>query len=294
MHGRLCLPSGVTNPTLEILVPGATYSGVYWDSPVVNGAYSYVQHANAAGYATLALDRISTGQSSRPLSVQLSSTGQAQVVHQVIGLARSAGLAGTPFSHIVLVGHSLGSMITVVEATTYHDVDGVILTGFSHGLAVPGVLNAYVAGLIPAVLDPAFGLGYDPGYLTTLAGQRERLFHASADVDPAVIAWDEQTKSVMTATEQADGMAISVVLNTTLQISVPVLLGNGSVDQFFCGATVDCSTDQTLAASESAYFSSAAQLSTTVLPGAGHNNALAANAGAFYAAANLWIATHFS
>ncbi len=56
-----------------------------------------------------------------------------------------------------LVGHSLGSVISVQEAGRYHDVNRVVLTGL---LQVPDVgihfVTTLASLLYPAVQDPQF------------------------------------------------------------------------------------------------------------------------------------------
>jgi pimeloyl-ACP methyl ester carboxylesterase len=87
---------------------------------------------NNAGYATVTLDLIGTGQSSKPLSATVTETGQAAAVHQVIQALRSGHLGGESFDTVVMGGHSLGSTVVLWEAASYHDANTVFLTGFSH------------------------------------------------------------------------------------------------------------------------------------------------------------------
>ena len=60
-----------------------------------------------------------------------------------------------------------------------------------------------VPGLYPAAADPRFGplSGLDPGYLTTQPGTRYHAFYEPAQVDPAVVAYDEMTKGTVTSAE---------------------------------------------------------------------------------------------
>lgn len=98
----------------------------------------------------------------------------------------------------MLAGHSLGSIIGVQQAATYHDVDGLVVTGFLHTYG-PGIA-VLLANLYPSALDPRFAtLGLDLGYLTTKPGTRGPTFYYLPNADPAVIALDEQTKELGTA-----------------------------------------------------------------------------------------------
>src|SRR5690349_23043633 len=138
------------------------------------------------GIATFAIDCPGSGDSSQPLSALITGTGLAAVVHQVVGRLRNAGVAGTRFERVVLVGHSMGSGIVAAEAATYHDVSGVVLTGFSHSMNLVALTAIFVDGVRPALLDPVLSRrSSDPGYVTTMPGTRH-LFYDPGLVEPVV------------------------------------------------------------------------------------------------------------
>ncbi|HEY3471347.1 MAG TPA: alpha/beta hydrolase, partial [Amycolatopsis sp.] len=62
MHGRLCAPPQAT--TVVVLIPGGTYNESYWDIGYTPEIRSFRLAMNQAGIATLALDRLGTGESS--------------------------------------------------------------------------------------------------------------------------------------------------------------------------------------------------------------------------------------
>ncbi|MFI5718615.1 alpha/beta hydrolase [Nocardia sp. NPDC051750] len=281
----LCRPAGTPADTVLVLMPGSNYNHTYWDFPHAPETYNFRRAMNAAGFATLVIDRLGTGASSRPASTAVTATGDAQALHEIIGALR-AGLAGTqPFDTVVTGGHSLSSGVAVLEATTHHDVDGVLLTGYSHGLNVPGALGV-ISTYQPADRDPAFaGRGYDTGYLTTRPGTREQSFHAPETADPQVVAVDEETKDVFAATEYPDGLASTLPPMST-EITAPVLVVNGSAD-VLCSEV--CADTATLQAAEAPHFSPAARLRTFVLPGSGHSVNLARNTGEYQAVVREWM-----
>ncbi len=195
--GQLCRPShpGPRASTVQLLIHGATYGKTYWDWP--QQRYSYVRTALAAGYSTLAVDRLGVGETSRPASELVDSAANAFVLHQWIGALRAGLTHGGGFERVVSVGHSLGSALAVEEARTYHDVDALVLSGFLHSLG-PGV-EAVGGALYPAAFDPKFaGTIADQGYLTTLPGSRS-VFYWLPGADPAVVALDETLKEPMSA-----------------------------------------------------------------------------------------------
>ncbi|XVS60704.1 alpha/beta hydrolase [Actinosynnema sp. CA-299493] len=282
VHGTLCAPTGAA--TLLLLIPGSTYNSSYWDFP--DGRHSFRAAQNAAGVATFAVDRLGTGRSSRPPAVTLTAFAQADAVHQVVPGLR-AGAHGPRFSRVVIGGHSLGAAIAVVEAGTYHDVDGVLLTGMTHRVNPVGVATAF-ANFRPANLDPKFGLLHPPGYLTTAPGTRYAGFHAPGELVPDTMEIEEATKDVFSPTEAADGLGVAVLLPYSLLIDVPVMTAVGSRDPAVCGLlATDCSTSETLHAAEAPYFR--APLRAYALPGYGHSINLAPNARDYYSAVSSWV-----
>lgn len=286
VHGKLCLPAGDIPKTVQLLVHGGTYNRQYWDLPNVPARYSYQQDMADHGLATFAIDALGSGASSQPLSALITGTGQASVVHQVIGQLRAGRVGGTRFDRVVLVGHSMGSGIVAVEASTYHDVDGVILTGFSHSMDLLALTAIFVDGVRPALLDPVLSRrNSDPGYVTTMLGAR-RVFHDPGLVDANVLAADEATKDQVAATVVPDLLTLAFTSPLTRSVTAPVLIANGAVDALFCA--FHCASPEDLRAAEAGYFTS--ELSVFLLPQAGHSLALAQNAPDYRAAVLDWQA----
>lgn len=293
VHGTLCMPAGGGAGTVMVLVPGATYDHSYWDFPYQPRTYNFRMAMNAAGYATFVVDRIGTGLSSRPLSTLVTSTGEAEAVHGVVQALRAGRIGGERFSRVVTGGHSLSSAIAIIEAGTYHDVDGVLLTGYAHHVNVLGVANLFLS-FVPAALDPLLqGRGYDLGYLTTRVGTRAGDFYAPATTDPNVVATDEATKDVWSPVgEGPDGLGISIATPYTSLIHVPVLIVNGQSDGSLCGLLAsDCSSRAAFLAQEAPNFSPAACLRTYLLPGSGHSVNLATDTGLYQKAVATWAGT---
>src|ERR1041384_638084 len=116
VQGQLCLPADSSPTTIQLLLHGATYNRTYWDLPYQPERYSYQRDMAAHGMATFAVDELGVGGSSRPLSLLLTGVAQASAIHQVVGHLRAGHVGGTPYSKVVLVGHSAGAAISVVEA----------------------------------------------------------------------------------------------------------------------------------------------------------------------------------
>ncbi|MFB9925000.1 alpha/beta hydrolase [Amycolatopsis halotolerans] len=288
MYGRLCVPPGGSH-TLQVLVPGGTYNSTYYDPPGLPDTQSFRKAVNNAGYATLAVDRVGSGRSSKPPSALLTASSQANAVHHAIQAMRT-GAVGPRFDKIVLVGHSLGSATTIIEAATFHDVDGMVVTGFTHRLA-PLTVSPTVAAVIPAALDEKMSkvVGLDPEYLTTADGTRYAAFHNPGPFNQQVIDEDEANKDLVTAGELVDAALLGIVLPYSRQINVPVLVAMGEEDGVFCGPLAsDCSSAESLRQGEAAYYSPEANLRTFVLPGYGHSINYASNAPLLHDAVTSW------
>ena len=237
MWGQLCYRGSREPATVQLLVHGATYNHLYWNFPYGDGYYSYVDAATAAGYATFDVDRIGDGNSSHPPSTDVTLTAGAVALHDAVTALRTGTVGGHPFQHVIMVGHSLGSVEAWIETARYHDVDAVIITGALHQLN-PDLAALAQADVYPAADDPKFAdSGLDPGYLTTRPGTREALFYDLATANPAVVALDKADKDTSTVGE-LDGL-LSLVSEPpseqpSSQINVAVLVVVGAGDNIFC------------------------------------------------------------
>ena len=282
VSGELCATTGelAAGGTVQLLIHGATYNHSYWNFGTVDGIdYSYAQDVAVAGFPTFAIDEIGAGASSHPPSTDITIQAAAYVAHEIVQDLRDGVIGGTRFGKVIEVGHSFGSIASWEEAATYHDVNGVIITGRIHDDTV--VSSTAPADLYPAIDDPLFASsGLDPGYLTTVPGARTPLFYNTADADPNVIARDEATKDVFSTTEFVTGLPLVTDATLSQAIDVPVLVIVGSDDALNCGPLVggggfDCSSGTAVANHEAPYYSPQAQLRACVVPGSGHDINLA-------------------
>ena len=287
VYGEYCsVPGGAARP-LQILVPGITYTHVYFDFPGFDGRYSYVKFANRHGYDTLAIDRLGTGQSTRPLvAATVNAYTNADALHDVVQYARGASL-GRAYQNVVLTGHSYGTFTSDLESATYHDVDGIIGTGWLQQPTVTG-LAGVLSVLTPALLYlPFLGQVVDPTYVTTTPGTRG-FFYSADNTDPAVIAADEQRKSTASLAE-ATYLVPENLGGLTQRIGVPTLRVVGSQDRIMCLG--DSCSPANLAATLPSLFPSG--VAFYVQPGAGHDVALEYNNAGGLDAMLSWLVTRF-
>jgi pimeloyl-ACP methyl ester carboxylesterase len=281
LWGQLCY-RGAEPATVQVLVPGATYNHLYWNFPYGNGYYSYVDAATAVGYATFDVDRVGTGNSSHPPSGDLDLYAGAVALHDAVTALRSGAVDGHAFSHVVMVGHSIGSYEAWIEAATYHDVNAVIATGALHALS-PNI-GTIESELYPAADDPKFAAsGLDTGYLTSIPGARASLFYEPATTDPNVVAADEANKDTVTVPELVSAteiVGLPAQQQPTYQITVPALSVVGEDDALFCAAVTvyNCAKPASVQSYESQFFTAAAHLKVVVIPDTGHDLALSTTA----------------
>lgn len=279
MAARLCVPSGAT--TVQVLIPGGTYDRSYWDVGFDPATHSFTRAQNKAGIATLALDRLGTGKSSKPLSAIVTASTQASAVHQVVQTLKPR------FAKVIVAGHSIGSAMAMIEAGTWRDVDGVLVTGFTHKMNYITVVPV-LANMIPA--------GLDLGYLTTMPDTRYNAFHKPGPLVSGAISFDEATKDVFSATEAVDTILLNtVIIPISRNINVPVLIVVGN-DTHFCSSGLplmgsDCSSAAALKADEGQFFPAVPRLDTYVLNGYGHSINYAPNAPEYHTVVSSWSKT---
>ncbi len=288
LRGSLCVPRR-NHGLVQVLVHGASYNRNYWDYPFENRHYSYVRRAHGAGFATLALDRIGSGQSDRPDGTTVSVHASAFTVHQVVTALRdgwfedSSGEA-LEFEQVVLVGHSFGSNIAWTEAALYGDVDGLVLTGISHDENPPGAILTQTLAY-PAELDPLFAdLDLPPGYITTLPGARGELFHHLPTTSPELLVADEMLKDTVPVGMLFDQFT---TYGYTQSIDVPVLNVVGDYDILACQLP-SCSLSGSIDG-EGDNYPLAPQFEQWIIPNAAHALNLHENAPSWYARVQRWL-----
>jgi pimeloyl-ACP methyl ester carboxylesterase len=285
---------------VDVLTHGATYTGAYWDWTQNPSLYSYVGKTLADGRATLDYDRIGdggaavgynpgpNGASTRPLSTEITMATDAYVLHQLV-----QGLKLLGFRHINSISHSYGAGVVLVEASTYTDVNAVVLTGYLHRPSNPAV----TAGNYPANQDPRFaGLGLDNGYLTSRPGVRGTSFHSPSS-DPAVVAFDDAHKDLVSLTGLLGFLgqrAVPAAINISNLIKVPVLVVNGQQDAIFCydPSLFNCVDAAAVMANEAPYYTAAASFQVVTIPESGHDLTLHPSANESYTVISDWLKTN--
>ncbi|ARP72901.1 alpha/beta hydrolase [Streptomyces pluripotens] len=289
MWGELCRPAGWRPSTVVTMVHGATYNHNYWDFPYKPDTYSFSRMLNRAGYATFVVDRLGTGDSTVPPSSQLNLTVEAGHMHKVVQDLRAGRIGGTRFSKVVMAGYSLGSAVSEIEASTFHDVDALLITALGH-YNNPAGTQAIIANGQDPNTDPVLGgrHRYDAGYATTKPGSRETVFYADQPMDWGVLVTDELTKDANVFSEASDPLITDPSVSKA--IDVPVMFALGDHDPLMCGdGYEDCTSTAALRAQEAPFWSSAPSFDAFLLPNAGHGLNLAPNTGVYQRAVRSWL-----
>jgi pimeloyl-ACP methyl ester carboxylesterase len=282
VSGYLCARDTWLGKTVEVLTPGGSYDHNYWSFPFQPDTYSYTDWATGQGLATFDIDRLGTGQSDLPPAALVTAVSSAHVEHQIVQALRAGAVGGYAFGRVILVGHSFGSMVSLMEASTFHDVDGVVATGFLHVLGPIGFTQVG-ASFVPATTAP-------PGYITTAGGARGPDFYNASSADPAAIAADEALKSPESGGTLAD-MSVSLAPTVTYAITVPVLLVVGAQDKLFCDPVLpglSCASSENVLAREHLDYPPATCLEAVVQASSGHAIALHPNARDGFRAMTDW------
>ncbi len=290
VYGEFCSRGDVTSKTpVQILIHGGTYNHAYWDWPNQPDTNSYVNAATQAGFATLNIDRLGYGRSDHPDPLTLDFRVAGHVTHQLVQYLRSGAL-GPKFDTVVLNGHSMGGLTAQHEASTYKDVDAVIVTGVGHNFAPQGL--AHVADkFYPAALDPKFAGKLPVGYLTTVPGNRAKTFVEPGAYDPAIAPIEERLKDTVSPTELTGITADSYNPEITRGIEAPVLYALGQYDLIWCPTTKDCNSDPQ-ARDEANYYGPKAKYTQYIVQTSGHSINVTKAAPDFYGKTLRWLAEH--
>jgi pimeloyl-ACP methyl ester carboxylesterase len=260
LTGDLCWYGSQAPARVHVLLHGAGFDRRYWHASDLQR--SYVRALTVAGWTVFNLDRLGSGDSAHPAGAGVGVDVQVDALHQVIGQLRTGVIASRRFDRVVTVGHSLGAIIAMLEAGLHRDVDGLILTGFSHALS-PEARQRFAASLQPANTELAFA-DRDENYFTTRPGTRAAMFLDGA-IAPGVVDRDEMTKGVVTMGE----LGPSNLGDLSAAVTAPVLIVAGALDPFACPADA-CPTARALEVLERQAFVASPQVAVVVLPATGH------------------------
>jgi pimeloyl-ACP methyl ester carboxylesterase len=256
-----------------------------------------VAYATALGYPALFIDRLGNGLSSHPDPLAVDQVpANIETIHAIIALARAGSLAITSqnraFTKIILVGHSIGSLIVNPLTAKYPaDADATVLTGYSKDVDL-AVIPEFV--LLPAdIVDPARFGNLAPGYTeATNEPGTLSLFWWPTGYDVAFADYDYSIRGTLPLGE---GVSVSVAVTVATAYTNPAYVISGEHDEIFCAQLLGApscdpngSTPSILAQTQSLYPNARAYGWYSV-PNCGHDWQFHYNNQLGFAAVHTWL-----
>ncbi|KAJ9609753.1 hypothetical protein H2200_006081 [Cladophialophora chaetospira] len=302
---QLCTPSqpagsgGGKADILQIATHGLVFNKKYWDSEVQPERYSYVHAAVNAGYSILTYDRLGTGASDKPDAYNIVQAPlQLEILAQITKAARSGALAAVakshfnhssipPFSKIVHIGHSFGSILTGGLLARYPELsDGAIETGW--------LVNAHTGDYNQDSFGWQFAAENDPvrfgkrgsGYMVvgTKSSLQQGFFHAGS-FDPKLLTYANSIKDTTTVGEVLS--AASIIGLPGANFTGPVQHFLAEDDAVVCGG--DCKNTFNITQLQGLFYPKASAVDVYVQPKTGHGLVLHNNATAGYQVMFDWL-----
>jgi pimeloyl-ACP methyl ester carboxylesterase len=260
----------------------------YWrlDLP----GYHHAEELARRGQASVTIDRLGYGASSRPDGLSLCVGGEADIAHQIVQQLRAgtytlvdpAGRRPPTFQRVVLAGQSNGGQIVQIAAYSFGDVDGLVIMDWTD-LGLTAQANArFFSALQTCLRGGSTGRDGDPpGYAYYDVGSAEFRSGNFHDTDPAVLdaATPHQNRHPCGDMVSQLG-AVFVDLRNLPSLKIPVLLLYGENDARVEGGPA-----------HRARFTGTTTELTTV-PGAGHYMGLARNAHLVFDTEASWLDRH--
>jgi pimeloyl-ACP methyl ester carboxylesterase len=276
VHGRVvgdyCVPRNHRG-VLMILVAGANENANYWSLPSTSGKRSLVRAAYRRGFATLAIDRLGTGRSTRPTdSRTVTYDAQVATVTQVVRSYHRM------WRTVIGVGHSLGSGTLLGVAARHPDaVDALALTGYGDTVSADA-LRQETRYAVPARTLTDTWRSLDSGYRGVRPEGLSRIRFYRPAVTPAALKNVAARLGTKSMTEVRTRPRRSTARAYASRVRVPTLLLDGRHDSHYCLTSPSTSQEKVneRCSSRSAFRSYGralfphARLSTRLLPRTGH------------------------
>ncbi|KAI1260350.1 alpha/beta-hydrolase [Xylariaceae sp. FL1019] len=263
-----CEPSHGPGKALQILTHGINFGKSYWDHPVHNYNYSYVNSALSRNYSVFFYDRLGVGGSSKgdPLN-EIQPALELSALQALTSMLRQTSVPGieTKYEKLVHVGHSFGSLLTYAFTDSFPTLsNGIALTGFSldpefSALSILGD-NIVAANSLPEWKHLPDGYLVDKGVNSLHTG-----FFSPDAFDPEVL---EAAYKVVEPRTIGETLSQDVVPMQS-QFGGPVLVITGERDFPACGGNC-LATEPSIPAMTEEAFVKASSFNVTIVPGTGH------------------------
>jgi pimeloyl-ACP methyl ester carboxylesterase len=195
VSGRLVGPGatlGSKPGAVTLYLHGLGWGEFYWRFRAVP-EYDFANMQARAGHASVVVDQLGYDESGHPDGRDICVGSQADVAHQLVtalrqGAYRIGAHSGQPFARVALAGHSMGSLISQVEAYSFGEIDALVISAYADQGQTPLLVSeSSKSGLVCASGGEAAEDGGPGGYASF--GQTPEDFKAMMyhDADPAVV-----------------------------------------------------------------------------------------------------------
>jgi hypothetical protein len=276
--GQLCAANGFDTGRAELDLPDAGYDHRLFAWP--DSRYDWARAVD--GRATLAVDPLGTGTSSKPDGRTLTVTAQAWVAHQLVSYLRT-GIFGPSYQQIIEVGSGTGAQIATYEAGRWHDVAALIVLDAGHTRSLP------TTTLTPATTDPRADdqLWAHHGYLT-LPVQARCATGFYPPATPSAICAQNEALEGHTLIPTGLAAPLPVTSAGAATVTAPVLIVVDARDPSTC-TPGPCTRSSPQVHALYATFPTASRRDLWIQPNAGRLGLLHRNAPALIQLINRWI-----
>ncbi len=280
------IPEGVT-----LYLHGGSVGAFQWHLASLP-EFDYATQMANHGHASVVIDRLGYDASDKPDGMQVCKGSSADVAHQIVGRLRSGAYVvnGGPsfrFDRVALGGQSQGAFIAQTEAFSFRDIDAFFQIGIGRVIFGPAAFNTIPAGGLDCARggEPVEDDGTGPGgyaYAWPSAEAEFRdVFH---DPHPALLElWRPLINRDPCGEDTSVFNALVVGSAFVPRIEVSSLIIFGEHDRFVPPGT---------RATEAALFTGSRDVTTAIIPDAGHDPMNDGSAGTFRAMMHEWLQAH--
>lgn len=121
---------------VTLYLHGLELGKFFWTLDDLSGT-SFVERQARDGHVSVVIDRLGYDTSGKPNGFQSCLGGQADIANQIVDQLRDGsysvkGTSAAPsFSKVVLGGHSVGGLLSILTAHSFDNVDGIIVASYS-------------------------------------------------------------------------------------------------------------------------------------------------------------------
>jgi pimeloyl-ACP methyl ester carboxylesterase len=120
---------------VTLYLHGLGYGEFYWRFGAAPG-YDFASLQAEAGHASVVVDQLGYDGSAHPDGREICVGSQADIAHQLVTALREGryhigARFGPSFARVALAGHSMGSIISQIEAYSFGEIEALVITAYA-------------------------------------------------------------------------------------------------------------------------------------------------------------------